>query len=90
MTLHLKVLNGEEQKIITDLIALCGAENVKLDYYKVFIDIHIDTSFDSNYLALFSEAHYGCEDYRLSVYEKANHDNDVSIPLKFIDCIYSL
>lgn len=90
MTLHLRVLNGEEQKIITDLIALCGAENVELDYYNPFIEVKIDTTFRSDYMALFSEDHYGDGDYRICICERHNHDNEVNIPLKFIDCIYSL
>ena len=90
MTLHLKVLNGEEQKIITDLIALCGAENVELDYYKPFIEVKIGTTYRDDYMALFSEDHYGDGDYRILICEKKNHTNEVNIPLKFIDCIYSL
>ena len=90
MTLHLRVLDGEEQKIITDLIALCGAENVKLDYYKPFIEVKIDTTFRDDFMALFSEKHYLDGDYRICICKRDNHDEEVDIPLKFIDCIYSL
>ena len=90
MTLHLRVLEGEEQKIITDLIALCGAENVELDYYKVFIEVKIDTTFRSDYMALFSEKHYLAGDYRVCICKRDNQDEEVDIPLKLIDCIYSL
>ena len=90
MTLHLRVLDGEEQKIIADLIALCGTENVKLDYYKPFIDVQIETTYESGFCALFSEAHYLRGDYRILFFKTSNTQEQVSIPLKFIDCIYSL
>lgn len=91
MTLHLKVLDGEEQKIITDLIALCGAENVKMKYYgDTFVDVYIETTYESGFCAFFSEACYGEGDYRISLFKSSNHAEEVSIPLKFIDCVYSL
>ena len=91
MTLHLRVLDGEEQKIITDLIALCGAENVETKYYgDTFVDIRIATSYNSGFCAFFSEAHYLQGDYRIILFKSSNHEEAVSIPLKFIDCIYSL
>lgn len=91
MTLHLRVLDGEEQKIITDLIALCGGENVETKYYgHAFVDVSIETTWRSGFCAMFSEAHYLEGDYRICLFKSSNHKEQVSIPLKFIDCIYSL
>ena len=90
MNLHLRVLDGEEQKIIADLIALCGADKVELDYYKPFIEVKIETTYKSGFCAYFSEDHYLDGDYRILLFKTSNHEEQVIIPLKFIDCIYSL
>ena len=89
MTLHLRVLDGEEQKIIEELRCFCG-ENIKVVNYTNFYDIHICTKYESGFSALFSEKHYLDGDYRLLLFKREDHTKEVSIPLKFIDCIYSL
>ena len=89
MKLHLKVLEGEEQNIITELNALCG-ENIKLDPYEHFIDVEIETTYESGLCAIFSEKHYLKGDYRIVLFKGANRDEQVEIPLKFIDCLFGL
>ena len=86
----MKVLEGEEQKIIADLIDLCGEDNVEVIAYKNFLSLEINTSFESGLCAIFSEKHYLLEDYRICVYKNNNHDEQVEIPLKFIDCLFGL
>ena len=89
MTLYLRVLDGEEQKIIEELRCLCG-ENIKVVKYSCFYDIHICTNYESGFCALLSEAHYLRGDYRILLFKTSDDKEQVSIPLKFIDCIYSL
>lgn len=89
MELHLRYLEGEEQKVIADLIHLCG-DKIKLEPYSYFVVVKIETTYESGLNALFAEKHLFDGDYRIVVFKREDHKQEVDIPLKFIDCLFGL
>ena len=88
MKAHLKNIEGV-MPIVSQLRVLCG-ENIKIKPLENFIEIEIDTRFESRIGAIFSEEGYETGNYRICVYNRDQHENEVNIPLKFIDCLFGL
>lgn len=89
MHIHLKTITGFK-KILEDLTNLTEG-NIKIDDYRVFFDIELNTSYESHYLAIFSEEHYGDKDWCLRVWDNdIKEKSAVIIPVEFIDTIFRL
>lgn len=88
MTTHLRTKNGTTE-LILKLKEFCG-DNFKLQDYEVFIEVKVDTSYNTNIAAFFTEDRYMTGNYGIRLFKRSNHDEDFFIPLEFIDCIYDL
>ena len=84
---HLKVVTGTIE-LIEALKEFCG-EDLEVEEYHTFFDIQLSTDID-HLGCYFTENSYGSKDYGIMLYNRKDHDEDYFIPLKYIDCIYSL
>lgn len=84
---HLKVITGTIA-LIEKLEEFCKG-NIKVDEYHTFFSVIIDKE-ALNYGCLFNEEKYSYGNYGVTIFDRDNFSNEIFIPVKFIDCIYSL
>ena len=88
MKAHLKNIEGV-MPIVSQLRVLCG-EHIEVNTFSNFIQVEIKTGLESHIGAIFSEEGYETGNYRICVYDRNEHENEINIPLKFIDCLFGL
>ena len=88
MTTHIRTKTGTTE-LIEKLKEFCG-NNFKHVDYSTFSEVKIDTNYDTDIAALFTEANYMAGNYGIRLFKRSNHDEEFFIPLDFIDCIFSL
>ena len=88
MTTHLRTKDGT-LALILKLKEFCG-DNFKLEEYGNFSEVKINTDYNTDIAAFFTEDGYMTGNYGIRLFKRSNHDEDFFIPLEFIDCVYSL
>lgn len=88
MKAHLKTKTGTTE-LIQRLKEFCG-NNFKYEDYKVFSEVEVDTKYDTDIAAFITEDVYMSGNYGIRLFKRSNHNEDLFIPLEFIDCIYCL
>ena len=88
MKTHLRTKTGTIE-LILKLKEFCG-DNFKIADYSTFSVVEVDTKYNTDIAAMFTEANYMSGNYGIRLFKRSNHDEEFFIPLDFIDCIFSL
>ena len=84
--------NESTEKYLAMLQALLlpSSEVMKTENWKMFTEIEIPTTYEDRFSAIVREERYLSGVYELVIYDRADHEREVSINITDIDCIYSL
>ena len=67
-----------------------SSQIMQVKEYLTFVSVKINTTCEDRYSAIIHERHYLHNDFVLTIYDRAKHENEVVIPFTEIDTIYSL
>ena len=91
MIIHIKNNeNTEKYLAMLQALLLPSSEVMKTENWKMFTEIQIPTTYEDRFSAIVREERYMSGKYTLVIYDRADHEREVSINITDIDCVYSL
>ena len=90
MNLHLGTNKDGWKFYLGQIKNFVGEELQKCEDYRLFFSIEVNTKFDSSVCAIFTEQAYGKGDYGIMLFKRANHEEQIFIPVKYVDTIFGL